>query len=620
MVSQHVRRSTTALARRYARLAATRGLTDDEKRADELVKTFHASLPEVRWKLIIPALLIAVFVVTQVILGVVTDAVGGDAAELGASGQSDEDAVRMLTGSLIQSLSAVPTPGSFIDLYGEVRHARPVQWLALAVTVLAAAYLVLRPLSAAFRIKRIIFNLADTGNVDLDHTTTTWHVPRSAGLYEHERMVFKELDSHAPREIDFDLWISVTPAAVLVWFLLSGNVLEAESAAAFAGLLIFAAGAVGARIAWLIQTAKARHHTVSPLHPPAGFVTTTDNVVEARSVVETSALGLASFWFLWLVPIVLSSGFFFPVVVPSPVWVRLVRERRDIERASRRPKRLPSPRVWPAVGSALLLWVVPPIPIAIHLTRLARLQPPCVGSARRTRAWLVPLSAAATVFVVLDMLNFWTGGLAVVASVTFAATFAAIQHEHNALAVQVGAPRQFDEPEVAAVAALPREAYTSWTRRVLAAIFDAIPIMVLGGLAVVVAVFTDVYICDQAGGWCGQVVSDTGRAAMLIALSLMLVYVIWNWGFRQGRTGSSLGKTALRFEVVSEKTGRPVGFGQSMVRLLAHSIDLLPFPPFCAGYLAPLWDAKRQTFADNVMSTVCRPTGGRGPRLFAEDP
>jgi hypothetical protein len=37
---------------------------------------------------------------------------------------------------------------------------------------------------------------------------------------------------------------------------------------------------------------------------------------------------------------------------------------------------------------------------------------------------------------------------------------------------------------------------------------------------------------------------------------------------------------------------------------VAHLLDSI----VCnLGYLFPLWDAKRQTIADKVMSTVCRP-------------
>ena len=33
----------------------------------------------------------------------------------------------------------------------------------------------------------------------------------------------------------------------------------------------------------------------------------------------------------------------------------------------------------------------------------------------------------------------------------------------------------------------------------------------------------------------------------------VLAYVVWNFGYRQGMTGSSVGKSIMKFKVVSEK-------------------------------------------------------------------
>jgi RDD family len=41
-----------------------------------------------------------------------------------------------------------------------------------------------------------------------------------------------------------------------------------------------------------------------------------------------------------------------------------------------------------------------------------------------------------------------------------------------------------------------------------------------------------------------------------------------------------------------------------VVRQIAHIVDTL----ICyIGYLFPLWDSKRQTVADKIMTTVCVP-------------
>ena len=91
---------------------------------------------------------------------------------------------------------------------------------------------------------------------------------------------------------------------------------------------------------------------------------------------------------------------------------------------------------------------------------------------------------------------------------------------------------------------------------------------------------------------------------MVIAWLIVLAYVIWNYGYRQGTTGSSIGKSIMKFKVVSEKTGQPIGFGMSVVRQIAHIVDGI----ICyIGYLFPLWDAKRQTIADKLMTTVVLP-------------
>jgi hypothetical protein len=550
MVTYHVRRSTAALVRRYARMAATRGLTDEEAQASKLVKTFHASLSDLRWKLIVPGGLIAVFIAIQIILPRVIKFVTGvvQGARHGQGGPNAEQ-VHALAESVIAGW-AEPTAGSFIDVFAQFDKAGPTEWLTFAAAILAAAYLVVRPLSPAFRIKRIIFNLAPTGHVDLGHTTTTWNVARSLGLYQLERTTFARLGARAPREIDFDLWISAVPAAVLARLLWTGNTsLLSNTPAVFGGILVFCAGLVGARIAWLVQTGKARRRVVSPADPPAGFrMSAADGVVEARSVVETAALGLAWFWCL---------GY----VLPSLVWVRLVRERRDLERARHHvvgaSTRLPSPQVWSALGSAMLLSLVPPVPLAIHLTRLARLQPLGVGSARRTRAWLVPLAAAATVLEISSIVTHfggsWSSGVSasfIPAGAMFAVAFAAVQHEHNALVQRVGVPLPFDEPELAAVGVLPR--------RVLAAIVDAIPILVFGTVGFGVAVATSESCVVDEYGNCYPVFTDTGRAAVLFAALLALAYAIWNWGCRQGTIGSSVGKSVWKFEVVGEKTRQPM--------------------------------------------------------------
>jgi uncharacterized RDD family membrane protein YckC len=155
---------------------------------------------------------------------------------------------------------------------------------------------------------------------------------------------------------------------------------------------------------------------------------------------------------------------------------------------------------------------------------------------------------------------------------------------------------------------LPPEAYTSWVQRVVATLIDAIPVVVIGGIGEGIAIATGNNSCvastEGYGGACTSSFSGVGILASFLAGLLVLAYSIWNWGYRQGTTGSTIGKSALKFKVVSEATGQPIGFGMSIVRQFAHIVD----GAICyIGYLFPLWDAKRQTLGDKIMSTVCIP-------------
>jgi uncharacterized RDD family membrane protein YckC len=164
------------------------------------------------------------------------------------------------------------------------------------------------------------------------------------------------------------------------------------------------------------------------------------------------------------------------------------------------------------------------------------------------------------------------------------------------------------------VGQLPPEAYTSWIARVGAAIIDAIPIIVVGGIGqgILLATGQNSCVTDSYGYgvYCTSSPSGIGLAIAFIAWLACLAYAIWNWGYRQGTTGSSIGKSVLKFKVVAESTGAPIGFGLSIVRQLAHIVDTI----ICyIGYLFPLWDSKRQTLADKIMSTVCLPSSPQEP-------
>jgi uncharacterized RDD family membrane protein YckC len=172
------------------------------------------------------------------------------------------------------------------------------------------------------------------------------------------------------------------------------------------------------------------------------------------------------------------------------------------------------------------------------------------------------------------------------------------------------AGRYVPPPPGPAICGMPQHAYTSWLTRVGAFIIDNFPFAIVVGIGWLIlqstvdtACLTDItpYTVDQI---CASGYSSVGVTAMWVALLAGLAYLVWNYGYRQGTTGSTIGKSVMKFKVVSEYTGQPLGFGMSVLRQIAHLVDMI----FCCiGYLFPLWDAKRQTVADKIMSTVCLP-------------
>lgn len=139
---------------------------------------------------------------------------------------------------------------------------------------------------------------------------------------------------------------------------------------------------------------------------------------------------------------------------------------------------------------------------------------------------------------------------------------------------------------------IPASAYANWGQR-------------LGAYLVDVLILVPFYIVAGIGA---GINSGSGNAfgvlLMVIGYIAAIAVAIWNLIFRQGRTGWSIGKRTLGIRLLSESTGQPLGPGMTFVRMLAHILDALP----CyIGYLWPIWDAKRQTFADKIIGSVVIP-------------
>jgi uncharacterized RDD family membrane protein YckC len=125
-------------------------------------------------------------------------------------------------------------------------------------------------------------------------------------------------------------------------------------------------------------------------------------------------------------------------------------------------------------------------------------------------------------------------------------------------------------------------AYANWPQRVGAYLIDTVPAWIL----IIIGLIT-----------------HSVTVYLLFALAA-LAWVVYNRWVQGGRTGQSLGKRTLGLRLVNESTGEPIGAGRAFARDICHLVDSVIC---CAGWLFPLWDAKRQTIADKIISTVVVP-------------
>jgi uncharacterized RDD family membrane protein YckC len=149
--------------------------------------------------------------------------------------------------------------------------------------------------------------------------------------------------------------------------------------------------------------------------------------------------------------------------------------------------------------------------------------------------------------------------------------------------------------------ALPlRNDYATWGKRVGAMLIDQIPSFVGSIIFLVGYVLWIVSIAQSSG----STVDLTGGAVpMIIGTAVLLAGMVWtiyNRWFVAGRTGQSLGKRITRIRLVGEPTDAPIGPMNAFLRDLVHILDGAAY----VGYLWPLWDEKKQTFADKIMRTI----------------
>jgi uncharacterized RDD family membrane protein YckC len=100
-------------------------------------------------------------------------------------------------------------------------------------------------------------------------------------------------------------------------------------------------------------------------------------------------------------------------------------------------------------------------------------------------------------------------------------------------------------------------------------------------------------------GVIADIFSIINRPLGTIVGLLALAWAIYN-SVIGGQTGQSYGKKVAGTRLVSATTGQPIGGGMGFARYIVHILDTLAC---LLGWLWPLWDSKRQTFADKILST-----------------
>jgi uncharacterized RDD family membrane protein YckC len=149
-----------------------------------------------------------------------------------------------------------------------------------------------------------------------------------------------------------------------------------------------------------------------------------------------------------------------------------------------------------------------------------------------------------------------------------------------------------------------RSDYARWGRRVVANLIDFIPayvVMIVTLVWYVSFIGSMITTMQQGERFTPDLTSWSVWMIVIFVLSLgSLGWNIYNRWITGGRTGQSLGKRVTKIKLISEQTGQPIGAGNAFLRDIVHYLDGIAY----VGYLWPLWDEKRQTFADKLMRTI----------------
>lgn len=137
-------------------------------------------------------------------------------------------------------------------------------------------------------------------------------------------------------------------------------------------------------------------------------------------------------------------------------------------------------------------------------------------------------------------------------------------------------PPAYGQPPAYGYAPMGGITYASWGLRVVATLIDAVILIVI-----------DVIVSIATGS------SSVTQVANLL-VEVGFAYMV-------GTRGQSPGKQVMKIKIVRDSDGQVIGFGIAILRAIAHIADTFSL---LIGWLWPLWDKKRQTFADKIVGSV----------------
>ncbi len=219
------------------------------------VADFRASLPPISWRLRATGLVLAVLVVARVLGSVVPRDF-----DLLTTWLPGQDGITKLLDSTFETFE--PSATNVGAAFDSLLAASAAELLAFGLLLGLAAFIVLRPVATAFRLKRMLLNIYPGGASALRSIPASWSVCRSVGVYALERDALATLGGRPPREVPLDLVVSLVLALGLATFYVVGGALVASEDLAIVwailGSLVVYATPAAVRVAWLTAAWRSR--------------------------------------------------------------------------------------------------------------------------------------------------------------------------------------------------------------------------------------------------------------------------------------------------------------------------------------------------------------------------